>query len=113
VFVGMQTPIYGKTGTAQSDQEKPHAWFAAYTDANNPDKPDIAVAVVAEYAGEGSDFAAPMVRRILEVYYTGQPERLYSWEAAYNVTKTPTPIASDTPIPQDTETPTPEASPAP
>ncbi len=113
VFVGMQTPIYGKTGTAQSDKEKPHAWFAAYTDANNPDKPDIAVAVVAEYTGEGSDFAAPMVRRILEVYYSGQPQRLYSWEASYNVTKTPTPIASDTPIPQDTETPTPEGSPAP
>jgi penicillin-binding protein 2 len=113
VFVGMQTPIYGKTGTAQSDQEKPHAWFAAYTNANNPDKPDIAVAVVAEYAGEGSDFAAPMVRRILEVYYSGQPQRLYPWEQTYNVTKTPTPIASDTPIPQDTETPTPEVSPAP
>jgi penicillin-binding protein 2 len=110
VFTGMQTPIYGKTGTAQSDQEKPHAWFVAYTDTNNPDKPDIAVAVIAEYAGEGSAIAAPIVRRILEVYYNGQPEKLYPWEATYNVTRTPTPIATDTPIPQPTDTPTPEVT---
>ncbi|HEX9012710.1 MAG TPA: penicillin-binding transpeptidase domain-containing protein, partial [Anaerolineaceae bacterium] len=109
VFSGMSIPIYGKTGTAQTSLEKPDAWFAAYTDANNPDKPDIAVAVIAENTGEGADFAAPMVRRILEVYYTGQPQRLYPWEATYNVTKTPTPIVTDTPVPP-TDTPTPEAT---
>jgi cell division protein FtsI/penicillin-binding protein 2 len=111
VFSGMQIPIYGKTGTAQSDKEKPHAWFAAYTDAKQAGKPDIAVAVVDEYAGEGSDFAAPMVRRILEIYFNGQPGKLYSWEASYNVTKTPTPLATDTPLPAPpTDTPVPEAT---
>ena len=111
VFMGMQIPIYGKTGTAQTSQELPDAWFAAYTDDNQPNKPDIAVVVVAENSGEGADFAAPMVRRLLEVYFTGQPQRLYPWEASYNVTKTPTPLYTNTPTPAPpTDTPTPEPS---
>jgi penicillin-binding protein 2 len=99
----------GKTGTAQTGYTDPHAWFVGYTFNNNPDKPDIAVAVLLENAGEGSEWAAPIFKAIVRLYfYPDQPREPFAWEKAVGVWKpTPTPTALPTTAPEATSTPTP------
>ncbi len=102
-FRGLQIRVAGKTGTAESGSGEPHAWFAGYTLASeNTGLPDIAIAVVLENVGEGSDYAAPVFRRIVETYYFGSPRSLYWFESNFGVTRTPTPlggIPTETPVP--------------
>ncbi|MFP4320880.1 MAG: penicillin-binding transpeptidase domain-containing protein, partial [Anaerolineales bacterium] len=63
--------VCGKTGTAEAGgNAPPHAWFGAFAPA---DDPEIAIAVIVENSCEGSEVAAPLVRRIVELYY-GLPE---------------------------------------
>jgi cell division protein FtsI/penicillin-binding protein 2 len=88
----LQYAVSGKTGTAESGiPGYPHAWFAGYTMENRADKPDIAIAVFVQNKGEGSDYAAPIFRRIVEIYFSGQPQTPYWFEESIGVTETPTP----------------------
>jgi penicillin-binding protein 2 len=64
-FRGVSVPMAGKTGTAESEREEPHAWFAGYAPA---DDPRIAIAVVIDFGGEGGVVAAPIFRRVAEAY---------------------------------------------
>ena len=99
-FVGFSFPLAAKTGTAESGATDPHAWFAGYSLANRADKPDIAVAVLVNYQGEGSIWAAPIFRRVMEIYFNGKPQTVYRWEKTFGV------INPDYGVPTPTPTPT-------
>jgi penicillin-binding protein 2 len=104
----MSIPVAGKTGTAQSGiGTLPHAWFSGYTFFNEADakKGNIAVAVIIENKGEGSDYAAPIFRYIVEAYVNGSPQNTFVWFGPIGgpALYTPTPfggIPTNTPKPK-------------
>ena len=69
-FEGFPISVAGKTGTAENSGEEPHAWFAGYAPADNP---QIAIAVLVEEGGDGSKAAAPIFRRVAEAYFDIEP----------------------------------------
>jgi len=72
---GLQFKVAGKTGTAESGNGKSHAWFAGYTmNAADTGQPDLAIAVIVENIGEGSEYAVPIFRAMVETYYYGAPQ---------------------------------------
>jgi penicillin-binding protein 2 len=76
--------VAGKTGTAQvykhsagidsndlPKAERDHAWFVGYAPQENP---TIAFAVVVEHGGHGGSAAAPIARKVLEVFFADRPD---------------------------------------
>ncbi|MGB8980594.1 MAG: penicillin-binding transpeptidase domain-containing protein [Anaerolineales bacterium] len=93
---GLRIPVAGKTGTAESGSGLPHAWFAGYTMASESSGlSDIAIAVILENQGEGSDWAAPVFKRIVESYYYGAPQTIYWFESNFGLTAEPTEIGGE------------------
>lgn len=57
----------GKTGTAEvGSNDKAHAWFVGFAPA---DRPEIAVSVIVENAGAGSEYAVPIAKKIFDTYF--------------------------------------------
>ena len=59
----------GKTGSAEfsSDKSESHAWFTGFAPAEDP---KIAVTVIVESAGSGSDYAVPLARQVFDAYFS-------------------------------------------
>jgi penicillin-binding protein 2 len=65
-------PVYGKTGTAQHNNEPDQAWYACFVPATATSKP-IVVVVTVEKGGFGAVAAAPVARQILSQWFLGKP----------------------------------------
>lgn len=73
---GLQFSVAGKTGTAESGSGLPHGWFAGFTNNEaNTGLPDLAIVVIVENIGQGSDYGVPLFRAMVETYYYGSPQR--------------------------------------
>ena len=61
--------VAGKTGSAEfsSSSDSTHSWFVGY--AHKEGKPDIAVAIIVEDSGIGSEYAVPIAQEIFDEYY--------------------------------------------
>lgn len=57
-----------KTGTAESHAKSgiPHAWVEVFAPA---ERPEIAITVLVEEGGQGSDVATPIAKELLKTYY--------------------------------------------
>jgi len=80
---GLKYKVAGKTGTAQvfgiaqeeeydeetvAEKLRDHALFISYAPAEDP---HIAVAVIVENGGHGSSVAAPIARKVMDVFFQG------------------------------------------
>lgn len=65
---GFRVPIACKTGTAEfgDPKDRTHAWFTAFGPV---EEPEISVTVLVEGAGEGSNVAAPVAKKIFEEWF--------------------------------------------
>ena len=66
--------VYAKTGTAQNPGGEDHAWMCAF--AGEPGQPPrLAMAVLVEHGGHGSEAAGPVAKRILEAAFKDEIEK--------------------------------------
>lgn len=57
----------GKTGSAEYEEGKPaHAWFVGFAPARNP---QIAVSIIVEGVGTGSEYAVPIADKIFDAFF--------------------------------------------
>jgi penicillin-binding protein 2 len=67
-----QVSIAGKTGSAEDDNHGlPHAWWVCFAPYENP---QIAIAVIVENSGHGSENAGPVAKKILEAAFPARPK---------------------------------------
>ena len=62
----MDVEIAGKTGSAEQTNKPAHSWFVGYAPF---DQPEIAVSIIVENKGTGSQYAVPIAKEIFEAYF--------------------------------------------
>jgi penicillin-binding protein 2 len=72
-FVNYPINVAGKTGTAESGQPKPHAWFTCYAPASpitgTPVTPRVAVGTLVEYSSYGEAYAVPVSKAVMDAVF--------------------------------------------
>lgn len=66
-FRGEPIPTAAKTGSAENQNPESHAWFCAYAPA---DKPEVVIVCMLEGSGAGSEVAAPLGRKVLDLIFS-------------------------------------------
>ncbi|VAW40063.1 Cell division protein FtsI [Peptidoglycan synthetase], partial [hydrothermal vent metagenome] len=87
-FEELPLQVAGKTGTAEAPPGEPHSWFIGYApaapytalDGRIINQPEIAIAIILERGGDGSATAAPLFRRVVEIYYGITPVTPFPWQ---------------------------------
>ena len=67
VFGNFPISVAGKTGTAENPHGRDHAWFVAFAPYDNP---QLAISVLVEQGGYGSEAAAPIARDIIAAAFS-------------------------------------------
>jgi len=69
-FFDMKGAVYCKTGTAQhgGEESKPHAWMSVVLPQGSRVEDWLVVTVMLDEAGEGSEQAGPVARKIIDYY---------------------------------------------
>ena len=69
-FLNYPVNVAGKTGTAESGQPKPHAWFTCYAPASPitgaPVTPTVAVSALMENSSYGETYGVPVAKEIMD-----------------------------------------------
>lgn len=62
----LDVKVAGKTGTAEQEGKASHGWFIGFAPANDP---KIAISVIVENKGSGSEYALPIAEKVLSAYF--------------------------------------------
>ncbi len=86
-FFTFTIPTAGKTGTAEfgDPKDRTHAWYTSFAPADNP---QIALTVLVEAGGEGSNVSAPIAKQIYTWWFSKDKNRLQNFDTVI-------PIATD------------------
>jgi peptidoglycan glycosyltransferase len=65
ILKGLEPPLAGKTGTAEVQDQRSHAWFVGFAPFGGPPAGHISFAVLVEHGGYGGAVAAPIAGQIV------------------------------------------------
>lgn len=79
-FFGFSIPTAGKTGTSEfgDPKDRTHAWYTSYAPIDNP---QIALTVLVEAGGEGSNASAPIAKDIYTWYFNPDKSHIKSLDS--------------------------------